>query len=205
MTLLLPDFQGKICRGTNRWPWAERNSTWTPKRFVSVKTSFLPLTFERVVCNLDVWCLPQGIQFLIENDLLKNTSDNIAQFLYKGEGLNKTAIGDYLGERSAEFFLSSFALSKHLALLLLISLAAHIPVRDESAECREHAIALFPFCQAHTLSFPKHWILVPHFKHCLRTVPLTQQSSMCLWLVYSFIPSDGSRDSEVGNAYVLRI
>uniref|UniRef100_A0A3B5LPN3 Cytohesin 1a n=1 Tax=Xiphophorus couchianus TaxID=32473 RepID=A0A3B5LPN3_9TELE len=99
MTLLLPDFQGKICRGTNRWPWAERNSTWTPKRFVSVKTSFLPLTFERVVCNLDVWCLPQGIQFLIENDLLKNTSDNIAQFLYKGEGLNKTAIGDYLGER----------------------------------------------------------------------------------------------------------
>lgn len=41
----------------------------------------------------------QGIQFLIENDLLKNTSDDIAQFLYKGEGLNKTAIGDYLGER----------------------------------------------------------------------------------------------------------
>ncbi|TKS92000.1 Cytohesin-2 PH, SEC7 and coiled-coil domain-containing protein 2 [Collichthys lucidus] len=41
----------------------------------------------------------RGIQFLIENDLLKNTSDDIAQFLYKGEGLNKTAIGDYLGER----------------------------------------------------------------------------------------------------------
>lgn len=46
------------------------------------------------------WSLFQGIQFLIENDLLKNTSDDIAQFLYKGEGLNKTAIGDYLGERS---------------------------------------------------------------------------------------------------------
>ncbi|XP_054831801.1 cytohesin-1 isoform X5 [Eublepharis macularius] len=41
----------------------------------------------------------KGIQFLIENDLLKNTCDDIAQFLYKGEGLNKTAIGDYLGER----------------------------------------------------------------------------------------------------------
>ena len=25
---------------------------------------------------------------------------DIAQFLYKGEGLNKTAIGDYLGERN---------------------------------------------------------------------------------------------------------
>uniref|UniRef100_A0A8C0B9W5 SEC7 domain-containing protein n=1 Tax=Buteo japonicus TaxID=224669 RepID=A0A8C0B9W5_9AVES len=43
--------------------------------------------------------LLQGIQFLIENDLLKNTCEDIAQFLYKGEGLNKTAIGDYLGER----------------------------------------------------------------------------------------------------------
>lgn len=41
----------------------------------------------------------QGIQFLIENGLLKNTCEDIAQFLYKGEGLNKTAIGDYLGER----------------------------------------------------------------------------------------------------------
>lgn len=36
---------------------------------------------------------------MIENDLLKNTCEDIAQFLYKGEGLNKTAIGDYLGER----------------------------------------------------------------------------------------------------------
>uniref|UniRef100_H3AGR3 Cytohesin-2 n=1 Tax=Latimeria chalumnae TaxID=7897 RepID=H3AGR3_LATCH len=40
-----------------------------------------------------------GIQFLVENELLKWTPDDIAQFLYKGEGLNKTAIGDYLGER----------------------------------------------------------------------------------------------------------
>ncbi|XP_072102456.1 cytohesin-2 isoform X1 [Mobula birostris] len=41
----------------------------------------------------------KGIQFLVENDLLKNVAEEIAQFLYKGEGLNKTAIGDYLGER----------------------------------------------------------------------------------------------------------
>ncbi|KAA8585073.1 hypothetical protein FQN60_003767 [Etheostoma spectabile] len=43
----------------------------------------------------------KGIQFLLENDLLQNTPEDIAQFLYKGEGLNKTVIGDYLGERSA--------------------------------------------------------------------------------------------------------
>ncbi|CDQ63951.1 unnamed protein product [Oncorhynchus mykiss] len=42
----------------------------------------------------------KGIRFLIDSGLLKNTSNDIAQFLYKGEGLNKTAIGDYLGERN---------------------------------------------------------------------------------------------------------
>lgn len=42
----------------------------------------------------------KGIEFLIENDLLKNTPENVAQFLYSGEGLNKTAIGDYLGEKN---------------------------------------------------------------------------------------------------------
>ncbi|RXM32899.1 Cytohesin-3 [Acipenser ruthenus] len=41
----------------------------------------------------------EGIKFLLENDLLQNTAEDIAQFLYKGEGLNKTVIGDYLGER----------------------------------------------------------------------------------------------------------
>ncbi|XP_015684759.1 cytohesin-3-like [Protobothrops mucrosquamatus] len=41
----------------------------------------------------------KGIQFLIENDLLQKMPEDIAEFLYKGEGLNKTVIGDYLGER----------------------------------------------------------------------------------------------------------
>ncbi len=46
-----------------------------------------------------IFFLSQGIRFLIDSSLLKNTSEDIAKFLYKGEGLNKTAIGDYLGER----------------------------------------------------------------------------------------------------------
>ncbi|XP_030840094.1 cytohesin-1 isoform X1 [Strongylocentrotus purpuratus] len=41
----------------------------------------------------------KGIAYLIEHNLLKETQEEVAQFLYKGEGLNKTAIGDYLGER----------------------------------------------------------------------------------------------------------
>ncbi|XP_046414477.1 cytohesin-1 isoform X3 [Neodiprion virginianus] len=41
----------------------------------------------------------KGIEYLIEHNLLVSTPEDVAQFLYKGEGLNKTAIGDYLGER----------------------------------------------------------------------------------------------------------
>ncbi|KAI5698940.1 hypothetical protein M8J76_014840 [Diaphorina citri] len=41
----------------------------------------------------------KGIEWLIQNNLLEPTEMGVAQFLYKGEGLNKTAIGDYLGER----------------------------------------------------------------------------------------------------------
>ncbi|XP_023617172.1 cytohesin-3 isoform X1 [Myotis lucifugus] len=41
----------------------------------------------------------KGIQFLMENGLLQGAPEDVAQFLYKGEGLNKTVIGDYLGER----------------------------------------------------------------------------------------------------------
>ncbi|XP_015415320.1 PREDICTED: cytohesin-4 [Myotis davidii] len=41
----------------------------------------------------------QGIQYLIEHKLLTSNAQDIARFLYKGEGLNKTAIGTYLGER----------------------------------------------------------------------------------------------------------
>jgi len=41
----------------------------------------------------------KGIKFLIEHNLIQETAEDIAHFLYKGEGLNKTAIGDYLGEK----------------------------------------------------------------------------------------------------------
>ncbi|EHB12110.1 Cytohesin-3 [Heterocephalus glaber] len=41
----------------------------------------------------------KGIQSLIENDLLQSSPEDVAQFLYKGEGLNKTVPGDYLDKR----------------------------------------------------------------------------------------------------------
>lgn len=51
------------------------------------------------LCGDGLYPFLQGIVFLVENELLRHTPEDIAQFLYKGEGLNKTAIGDYLGER----------------------------------------------------------------------------------------------------------
>lgn len=42
----------------------------------------------------------KGIEFLVQQGLLQNTPQDISAFLYRGEGLNKTAIGDYLGEKS---------------------------------------------------------------------------------------------------------
>jgi len=41
----------------------------------------------------------KGIQYLIENGVIKNDEQSVANFLFEGEGLNKTAIGEYLGER----------------------------------------------------------------------------------------------------------
>uniref|UniRef100_UPI00358F0540 cytohesin-1-like n=3 Tax=Myxine glutinosa TaxID=7769 RepID=UPI00358F0540 len=41
----------------------------------------------------------KGIAFLTSSGLVCQRPEDVAQFLYKGEGLNKTAIGEYLGER----------------------------------------------------------------------------------------------------------
>ncbi|XP_055683614.1 cytohesin-1 isoform X5 [Lutzomyia longipalpis] len=42
----------------------------------------------------------KGIEYLRENHLIRMDPQDVAYFLYKGEGLNKTAIGDYLGEKN---------------------------------------------------------------------------------------------------------
>ncbi|KHJ41836.1 Sec7 domain protein [Trichuris suis] len=41
----------------------------------------------------------KGIEFLIEHGLLGETPEQVAEFLFKAEGLSKTSIGEYLGER----------------------------------------------------------------------------------------------------------
>ena len=41
----------------------------------------------------------KGMEYLIENNLVENTTDAVSSFLFNGEGLNKTSIGSYLGEK----------------------------------------------------------------------------------------------------------
>uniref|UniRef100_A0A8C1NSF8 Cytohesin 4b n=1 Tax=Cyprinus carpio TaxID=7962 RepID=A0A8C1NSF8_CYPCA len=66
---------------------AEDNKTLErEKRFCSGKKKF----------NMDP---KKGIKYLVDNELLDWKPERVAEFLYKEEGLNKTAIGDFLGER----------------------------------------------------------------------------------------------------------
>ncbi|XP_018014317.1 cytohesin-1 isoform X5 [Hyalella azteca] len=64
----------------------------------------------------------KGIEYLIDHGLLKNTPDDISKFLYNGEGLNKTAIGDYLGERHDfnQTVLDSFVALHNFTDLILV-------------------------------------------------------------------------------------
>lgn len=55
------------------------------------------MTIGRKKFNMDP---KKGIEYLYEHKLLLREAHDVAQFLYKGEGLNKTAIGDYLGEKN---------------------------------------------------------------------------------------------------------
>ncbi|KAK2817417.1 hypothetical protein Q5P01_025608 [Channa striata] len=66
---------------------AEENKTLEKtKRFSNGKKKF----------NMDP---KKGINYLVENKLLEGSAQPIAEFLYKEDGLNKTAIGEFLGER----------------------------------------------------------------------------------------------------------
>ncbi|KAG5279662.1 hypothetical protein AALO_G00080230 [Alosa alosa] len=64
----------------------ENKSAVRTKRFLCGKKKF----------NMDP---KKGIQYLVDNCLLEWTPEAVAEFLYKEDGLNKTAIGNFLGER----------------------------------------------------------------------------------------------------------
>lgn len=64
----------------------------------------------------------KGIEFLVTNGLLAKEEEPVAQFLYRGEGLNKTAIGEYLGEKNEfnERVLKSFVALHDFTDLILV-------------------------------------------------------------------------------------
>ncbi|XP_065578705.1 cytohesin-1-like isoform X2 [Artemia franciscana] len=64
----------------------------------------------------------KGIEYLVEHGLIQHTPDAVAAFLHGGEGLNKTAIGDYLGEKHPfnESVLKSFVHLHDFTDLILV-------------------------------------------------------------------------------------
>ncbi|KAJ8937086.1 hypothetical protein NQ314_012029, partial [Rhamnusium bicolor] len=78
--------------------------------------------------------------------LLQDTPESVAQFLHKGEGLNKTAIGDYLGERNDfnEQVLQAFVELHDFTDLILVKLLIDISLgpgsynNDVSEEAHPH-------------------------------------------------------------------
>lgn len=93
-----------------RWQWPLVEGLGTRRGDKIIKTSkgwyqdieVLPLWQPKNLFDFAVLLLlPQGIQYLIEQQLLSSDLQEIAKFLHKGEGLNKTAIGDFLGGRWA--------------------------------------------------------------------------------------------------------
>ncbi|CAG0883767.1 unnamed protein product [Cyprideis torosa] len=67
------------------WEWKCKNSA-----------KLKLLSIGRKKFNMDP---KKGIEYLVEQELIQNNANSIGDFLYRGEGLNKTAIGDYLGEK----------------------------------------------------------------------------------------------------------
>ncbi|XP_068178507.1 cytohesin 4b isoform X2 [Antennarius striatus] len=67
-------------------PGEENKALEKSKRFSNGKKKF----------NMDP---KKGINYLVEHKLLDRSPQVFAEFLYKEEGLDKTAIGDFLGER----------------------------------------------------------------------------------------------------------
>lgn len=127
---------------------------------------------------------------MIENDLLKNTSDDIAEFLHKGEGLNKTAIGDYLGERLGWEWFFFFALTTCVTYSVFW-FANHLPTNLCGWKQHQLATQHFPCCcvpfgPAHTYPFPTT-AFSPTFRSSSGNVVCCSRVYIWLWLSYSYV------------------
>lgn len=59
-----------------------------------INLHFIYFYFAKHTCKFQNIFLFSGIEYLCENHQLQMNAKDIAHFLYKGEGLNKTAIGE---------------------------------------------------------------------------------------------------------------
>uniref|UniRef100_A0A915BAE6 Cytohesin-1 n=3 Tax=Ascarididae TaxID=6250 RepID=A0A915BAE6_PARUN len=53
------------------------------------------MTIARKNFNMDP---RKGMEYILDHGVVQNTAESVAEFLFRGEGLRKSAVGDYLGE-----------------------------------------------------------------------------------------------------------
>lgn len=56
------------------------------------------MTIARKNFNMDP---RKGMEYILDHGLVQNTAESVAEFLFRGEGLRKSAVGDYLGENES--------------------------------------------------------------------------------------------------------
>lgn len=86
----------------------------------------------------------QGIKFLIENGVITDDPESIAEFLHSNVGLDKTELGDYIGEGDAAnikvcrwIFMADFFFFFNVCLFVLYP---HCDLPDPPWLCRLHGL-----------------------------------------------------------------
>ena len=72
----------------------------------------------------------QGINYMVDCQLLEPGASSIAEFLYREEGLNKTAIGEFLGERWGDVIFITLTIILIMVVTLMMMMMV-VMVRDE--------------------------------------------------------------------------
>jgi cytohesin len=174
---------------------------------------------------------PQGIQYLVDNDLLEWTAEAVAEFLYKEEGLNKTAIGNFLGERYTMLLNMTRIMMAMLMGIMMTVITTHylnnLHITDLTrlCSCREemHLQTLKAFVELHEfsdLNLVQALRLVLHFTSASFTLiheyiliiifistvnPVSSLAHPCRQFLWSFrLPGEAQKIDRMMEAFATR-
>lgn len=101
--------------------------------FIISSSSFVLLFRMAIFFYLMAFIQFTGIEFLCENHLLQMDPQDVAHFLYKGEGLNKTAIGMFKFEYHCVMWIEGeiFPLRLNGVMVWILNYCRRLPGRKE--------------------------------------------------------------------------